>query len=155
MFTRIVAAFAVLFFVSPAFAEEMNADEKAVWALEEAYFDYVMKKDIKGYLSLWDERFVGWPSSAEKPVMKEYIAGWIRRINADTKHSPQYMLTKMAVRSFGDIVVTHYIAADIYIDKTAGDTNEGWRGRITHTWQRHGKSWQIITGMSSDMPHKQ
>jgi len=63
----------------PLAAAEMTADEQAVWRLEEQYWVYVAKSDLDGYLTLWDERFVGWPSFSPKPVGKDGIGGWIRR----------------------------------------------------------------------------
>ncbi len=55
---------------SPAWGDQA-ADEEAVWHLEEAYWGYVKSNDIPGYLTLWDERFVGWPGFSEAPVGKE------------------------------------------------------------------------------------
>jgi len=132
---------------TPVFADEA-ADEDAVWKLEEAYWEYVKNNDTDGYRSLWDERFIGWPGFSKSPLGKKNIADWIGPLHADPLLVYEYELTKGAVRSFGDIVVAHYLVRDcLRSSETDEETNIAF-DRITHTWQRRGDSWQIVTGMS-------
>lgn len=141
----------VLMLVSTAMpAAAPTADEQAVWALEEAYWEYVKANDLEGYRTLWDERFVGWPGFSPKPVGKDQIAGWIPPLHANPGEQYDYELTKTALRAFGeDIVVVHYLVRDFYRDPTTGEVvRELDTYRITHTWQRRGETWQIVTGMS-------
>lgn len=136
--------------VLPSAWADAAADEKAVWAMEEAYWVYVRNNDLDGYLTLWDERFVGWPSFSENPLGKNDIASWIPPLHADTKRAYDYELKRQAVRSFGDVVIAHYLYRDIYRLAETGDVVEkGNFRRITHTWQRRGDTWQIVTGMSA------
>ena len=150
MLVRIIAVFSILLLVSPAFADKKNLDEEAVWALEEAYWVFVQNDDIERYKALWDERFVGWPGRDLKPAYKKNIADWIPPLHANPKRRPQFELTQVAVRSFGDVVVTHYIAKCIYIEVETGASSEGWANKVTHTWQRYGDTWKIITGMAGE-----
>lgn len=60
------------------------ADEQAVWALEEAYWAYVKNNDIDAYLTLWDERFVGWPGFSDAPVGKANIGDWIAPLQSES-----------------------------------------------------------------------
>ena len=156
MVVRRIALISVLFFASsflnPVLADDMNADEEAVWALEEAYWDYATNNDIKGYLTLWDEDFVGWPGFSPIPAAKQNIADWIVRHHKDPAVRHYFEITPMAVRSFGDIVAVHYIADAFRVDIASGHSEKIWINRITHTWKRTGNSWQIITGMSIDLP---
>ena len=84
---------------------------------------------------------------------KESIHEWIPPLHADPSLTYDYRLTQEAVRSFGpDIVVAHYLVRGFY---RSVDTNEvvGIESvsRITHTWQRRGDTWQIVTGMSGTL----
>ena len=84
------------------------------------------------------------------PMGKENIADWIPRMHADPNRIYSYELQREAVRSFGDSVVVHYLATDVYTDAKTGELVErGEPYRVTHTWQRRGDTWQIITGMSA------
>jgi len=68
MIKTVITILFVFLGIAPAIADEMNADEKAVWALEETYWVNVKSNDIPGYRSLWDERFVGWPGFSRQPM---------------------------------------------------------------------------------------
>jgi len=129
-------------------------DEGAVWQLEENYWKYVKAQDLDAYLALWDERFVGWPSFSALPLGKEGITDWIPPLHQDPARVFDFELKREAVRSFGDIVVAHYLYKPIYRNAETGEVLEGSRwNRITHTWQRRGDSWQIVTGMSATYDH--
>ena len=58
------------------------------------------------------------------------------------------------MRSFGDIVVAHYLSKFIYRNAETRELLEesSWV-RLTHTWQRRGDSWQLVTGMSASYDH--
>jgi len=133
----------------PLAAAEMTADEQAVWRLEEQYWVYVAKSDLDGYLTLWDERFVGWPSFSPKPVGKDGIGGWIRPLHADPEQRFEYSLEPMAVRSFGDVVVAHYLVKERWVSVKTGQVTRSESSRITHTWKKRVNTWVIVTGMSS------
>ncbi len=142
--------FASLFSL-PVFSDEA-ADEQAVWNLEEAYWVYVKNNDIPGYLTLWDEKFVGWPGFSKTPMEKVSIGEWIPPLHANPSELYGYTLTREAVRSFGDVVVTHYLVRDFFRSSDTGEiTGERGVTRITHTWQRRGNTWQIITGMAGTL----
>ena len=147
---RLLLFTVVLLTAFPLHADNPSADEQAVWKLEEAYWAYVKANDLDGYRTLWDDRFVGWPGFSPEPVGKDQIADWIPPLHANSGEQYDYELTKTALRAFGDdIVVVHYLVRDFFRDPTTGDVvRELDTYRITHTWQRRGDSWQIITGMS-------
>ena len=134
-----------------AWSQEMNEDEQAVWQLEEDYWRYVKERDMDRYLALWHERFVGWPSVETNPQGKDNITDWIGPLFADPDRVVDFELKREAVRSFGDVVVTHFVAWYVFREAKTGRLLERRPLRLTHTWQRSGDSWQIITGMSA--PH--
>ena len=100
------------FLVSQVAYSDEAADEEAVWALEEAYWVYVTNNDIDGYLTLWDEDFVGWPSFSKTPSGKETIASWIPPLHDNPSEIYDYEFVREAVRAFGDVVVVHYLVRD-------------------------------------------
>lgn len=125
------------------------ADEAAVWKLEETYWEYVKSNDVEGYLTLWDDRFVGWPGFSDAPIGKERIHEWILPLHENRSETYDYELTREVVRSFGDVVVVHYLVRDFFRSRSTGEVvRQLDEYRITHTWQRRGIGWAIITGMS-------
>jgi ketosteroid isomerase-like protein len=131
------------------------ADEEAVWQLEEAYWLYVRNNDLANYRTLWDERFVGWPGFSDKPLGKESIGAWIAPLHGNPTETYDYQLTRAAVRSFGDVVVVHYLVQDFMRSAESGEIiRQRDTYRITHTWQRIGDGWKIITGMSGAQASK-
>jgi hypothetical protein len=135
-------------------AKDLTPDESAVWQLEETYWQYVKANDLDAYRTLWDERFVGWPSFSERPVGKANITDWIPPLHEDPALRYDYRLQKEAVRAFDDSIAVHYLFWDIWRDaKTGAIAREEGPFRITHTWQRRGEGWQIITGMSASYDH--
>ncbi len=138
-----------------ALADEPNADEEAVWALEEAYWVYVENRDLESYRTLWDERFVGWPRVSVAPVGKQSITDWIPPLHADPGRVYKYELTRKAVRSFGDVVVTHYLARHYWVSAKTGEFLDEVILKLTHTWMQRGNTWQIVTGMAGNYPPKQ
>ena len=154
MYKTILALF-VFLFPALAMTGEMTADEAAVWQLEEAYWQYVETNDQNAYRTLWDERFVGWPGFSPHPLGKANIADWISPLHGDSRRSFSARLQREAVRAFGDVVVAHYLVRDVWRDASTGEIIEQSAPyRITHTWQRHGNTWQIITGMSASYDHE-
>ncbi len=144
-----------LCFSLPTLSAELTEAEQAVWDLEEAYWQYVKNNDVGGYRTLWDERFVGWPGFSKKPVGKENIADWIPPLHENPTETYDYELTREAVRSFGGVVVVHYLVRDFLRSASTGEVVRQLDvDRITHTWQRKGNSWRIITGMSSAQASK-
>ena len=136
-----------------ALAGETTADERTVWNLEQAYWVYVKNNDVDGYLTLWDARFVGWPGFSRTSMGKNNISGWLESLHNNPSRIYDYELTREAIRGFDDVVVVHYRVHGFYRSADTGEIVSARRtSRVTHTWQKHGISWQIITGMSCSLP---
>jgi hypothetical protein len=104
-----IALLILLVFPVAASPDELSKDEQTVWKLEIAYWEHVKYNDIPAYRSLWDERFVGWPSFSEKPLGKKNIHEWIAQYHSDPSKRPDYELTLGSVRAYGNVVAAHYL----------------------------------------------
>jgi hypothetical protein len=132
--------------VVSGFAIHHQPDEQGVWQMEETYWHDVQTGDVDAYLTLWNEKFVGWPCFASEPSDKSKIADWVRDIR-DQHLKFTYQLKPKAVRVFGDVAVVQYAAE--YVTEYGDGTRSGagvWR-KFTHTWMKTDGRWQIITGM--------
>jgi len=137
----------LLVLLCPFCFSQQSADEQAVWRLEHAYWEDVKALDLASYRDLWHPNFVGWPSVSAEPVRKDHITDWITT-NAN-RHLESYTLKPAASQATGDLVVVHYWITTSW-SENSDRTSQTLR--ITHTWIRTGKSWQIISGMSSPEP---
>ncbi len=133
----------------PGFAQQtpQTADEEAVWKLEHSYWEYVKAEDLKNYLELWHPDFVGWPAVSPQPLRKDHITDWITANTAKGLHLKSYTLEPAASQATGKVVVDHYWVTMVWVGKNlAGEPSTL---RITHTWVKGDKGWQIVGGMSA------
>lgn len=140
-------SFVVLVFVigcSTGSSPEKIADE--VWQREIQYWDYVIKNDKVGYLTLWHKDFIGYPESGI--IRKDRITDWLEKLHSKKGFYYENNLIKKAVNPFGDVVITFYDEEDI-IKTNNNELVSKEVYKITHTWKKFGNEWLIIGGMSA------
>jgi len=145
---KTIAFLLALICASDLIASE-SSDETQIWNLEKAYWEYVKANDLDKYRALWYDDFVGWPSVSEAPVRKDHITDWITNNTSKGLKLQSYAIEQLAVRVTGDVAIDHY---RIKVNWASGDTGEVVRSdamRITHTWVRTNRTWQILGGMSA------
>jgi ketosteroid isomerase-like protein len=124
------------------------SDADKVWALEEAYWQYVQANDLQGYSTLWRADFLGWPSVSPEPLGKDHITDWITGHTNKGETLKSYDLEKLSIQVTGNIATTAYRLRQTWADKNGLAHTSVIR--IIHTWLRDtGGSWQIISGMSA------
>lgn len=122
-----------------------------VWGREADYWRFVKEGDVESYVSLWHDRFIGWPCGQDRPMRKASIGDWVREVR-DKHIQVDSNLTREGAEDFGNVVVVHYrfTRVDTYPDgKVEG---KGKESKITHTWMKVGDSWLIIGGMCGTLP---
>jgi ketosteroid isomerase-like protein len=141
-------AVAVLLLASVSAWAQSSASETRVWALEEAYWQYVQANDLERYRALWHPDFLGWPNSSPEPARKAGITGWITAHSAKGESLKSFQLEKRILQVIGDLVTVTYRVHLTWLNKDGSSHSE--KVRIIHTW-RHGsgEEWQIISGMSA------
>jgi len=146
---RVWIAAVVLFWALSCFAQQ-SPDEQAVWKLEHSYWEDVKALDLARYRELWHPNFLGWPFVSPRPVGKDHITDWITANTTKGLHLESYSLKPGASQPSENLVVVHYWVTSTWADKDhKGDPHIL---RITHTWIKTGKGWQIISGMSAPEP---
>jgi ketosteroid isomerase-like protein len=126
---------------------QQSPEQKEVWNEEQNYFRYLQAKDLKSYMSLWDDTFVGWPDYRERPVRKTDIESDVREeFRTDQSNNRPFPLPKPeSISVYGDVAITFYFWPE-------ADESSPTRYRITHTWRRGPNGWRIIGGMSCAVP---
>lgn len=130
----------------------MSTEQKGVWKGEDAYCRYRMMRDLDAFMSLWDDAFVGWPSSSPQPTGKAGIReAAVRRIATENRYECE--LTPLAINVFGDTANTYYLLHSKVQTKDGRLNRE--TARIAHTWRRADGQWKIIGGMGAPYPAEQ
>ena len=145
----LILLFVALCAAMPALSQQSD-NEKAVWKLETTYWEDVKALDLDSYKSLWHENFVGWPYVSSQPVRKNHITAWITAYTDKGLRLQWFSLQQAASQSTGETVVTHYWLTAFWAD--GAGHGEPATTRVTHTWIKTAKGWQIISGMSATVP---
>ena len=155
MFRFLISCSVLLTLVSVAIAQassqsklQLSPEQAEVWKGELNFYRFLKTKDLKGFMSLWSEKFVGWPDFSELPQHKQDIEAGVAAEFKDPAAAvlPASEPVPEAVQVFGDVATTFYF--------WRSGTEFASTYRITHTWRKGAQGWQIIGGMSCGVPRK-
>jgi catechol 2,3-dioxygenase-like lactoylglutathione lyase family enzyme len=118
-----------------------------IWQMEENYWKYVKTNDLHSYRTLWDEQFIGYPST-NTIAGKEHITDWITDMYKDKSRKFNYELTRKVENVFDNIVIVLYDVTQIWTNDK-NEILEKTTYKITHTWKKTEKGWLIIGGMGA------
>lgn len=120
--------------------------EKEIWALEEAYISYFAAANHEAILSMYHERFLGWPSEEKQPADKKAAVRYLEErypkpVPGTFKIEPQ------GITFLENIALNHYLLHITLKDKKGNELKIV--NRMTHTWIKTGEKWTILGGMSN------
>ena len=131
-----------------AFTSSIEKIQNEIWQLEENYWKYEKEKDLQSYLTLWDEKFIGYPGNNIIGT-KATITDWITDMYKNKTGVFNYKLTRKVENVFDDIVVVLYDVSHSFTNKKNEVVKNGVL-KITHTWRKTDKGWLIIGGMGAN-----
>lgn len=120
--------------------------EKEIWALEEAYISYFIAANHKAILSMYHDRFLGWPDEEKQPSDKKDARRYLEE-RYPKPVSWTYKIDRKGITILENIAISHYLLSFTGKDKN-GNEQTGV-SRLTHTWLKTGKQWKILGGMSN------
>jgi catechol 2,3-dioxygenase-like lactoylglutathione lyase family enzyme/ketosteroid isomerase-like protein len=129
-----------------AVSREMNVQD-TIWKMEEDYWVYVKNKDYANYLNLWDDNFMGYPST-NIIGGKANITEWITDLYKNNKGTFSYQLDRKVENVFGDVVIVLYDATTWW-KGSKGEVLSKTNYKLTHTWKKTESGWKIIGGMGA------
>jgi ketosteroid isomerase-like protein len=119
------------------------------WAGEEAYWRYAKAHDVKNFLTLWSDDFIGWPIAEQHPVHKTEIAAPLKS-GGSLSQVVSYELHRESVEMHGSAVITYYRTTVRRRNADGAESTATYR--VTHTWMKRAGTWQIVGGMSATDP---
>lgn len=131
--------------------ETFSKLEQEIWEGEIAYWEHLQAADLEGFMSLWHDDFIGWPSGYPAPVDKEGInKKWSRVIDTSSEGSWEVQLKPLSIRVMGEIGLVYYETHRLAPGGNGPETIIS--EKRTHTWMRTKSGWVIIGGMSAPLP---
>ena len=131
-----------------SFTSSIEKIQNEVWQMEERYWKYVKEKDLHGYLTLWDEKFIGYPGN-NIIGNKAHITDWLMDLYKDKTGVFSYELTRKIENVFDDIVIVLYDVTHIWTNEK-NEVVKKKTYKITHTWKKSDNGWLIIGGMGAN-----
>jgi len=129
--------------------DDLSPSQQEVWAMEEAYWNYLRNGDLESYMDLWHPDFIGWPRQQTKPVGKQSIRELVGpMLESIQPGSLAYTLHRHSVTMFGNIGIAFYLLTGSHKNLDGNTTTIS--DRLTHTWMKDGGKWRIIGGMSAN-----
>ena len=147
MFKSLSVLTSTLLFSTLVSSQELDVDESKVWELEHSYYQFARDNNPEGYLTLFHENAIGWPTMDPVPKGKDQVSQWISGIHTNPDERWDFEITLQAIESFGDVVVVHYFLKESVFSAESGREIRTDTYRITHSWKRTDQTWQIIAGM--------
>ena len=127
-------------------SEFLLSEQQEVWAGEEAYWTYVANHDVDGFMTLWDERFIGWACDAPEvenyAELRSIVPEWFADVAADGNETT---IKPEAVIVDEQFAITFVAATTSSLNEA--DETDVESMKIVHTWRRTDDGWKIIGGM--------
>jgi uncharacterized protein (TIGR02246 family) len=130
-----------------------NEVEDEIWTLEQEYISAFKNADHDKILAFYDQDFLGWPDSQDRPAGKNEVRQFLKKYYAQPVPG-SFQIERAGIRVFGDgdVVITQYVLNVSMRD--ADGVEQTHLTRITHTWQKKGARWWILGGMSNKQQAK-
>lgn len=138
----LVSSFLVIGFISSGMAQKWSQEQKAVWAGVEKYWEVAANGDVEGFLSYFDESYVGWSYISKVPQNKANTSKWIRNDFAKNK-SVLYTLTPITIWVKGDFAFVNYFYAQLEKNIKTEKENPS-AGKWTDILMKKGNRWVLI-----------
>ena len=131
-----------------AFGQTMSPAEKDIWSLEQGFWDTRTGWKLEEHMSFWDDDFIGWPWSSDRPLTKAEMRLEIERLMASSRlRSDTVRLEPLSIRVRGDFAFAFYRVHRALLDHQGNRIEV--QTRIYHTWWHTPDGWKIIACMTA------
>lgn len=139
--SSLVILFLFVLFAGSGIAQQWSAEQLDVWKSVQTYNELARKGDVNGFLSYFDDSFVGWPYASDASHTKAIRAEWIKYFlpistNLVTTITPEAIWVK------GDFAFVHYYYSSVDKDKDGKISTTS--GRWTDILMKKGDRWVMI-----------
>lgn len=140
LFSVFTTLFVVIILVGSTSAQEWSAEQKAVWAGVEKYWE-INNNDPLADLKYFDDSYLGWSYESETPGTRDGVVKFKKYFS--TKQKQMFnVLTPARIWVNGDFAFVHYYYAQVSEDKDGKSTAE--KGRWTDILMKKNGTWMLV-----------
>ncbi len=123
-------------------AQQWSSEQKDVWAGIEKYWEISTNNDADGFLSYFDESYIGWSYQSKVPQSKSNTAKWIKN---DFKNNTTilYTLTPISIWVKGNFAFANYFYSQLNKNKKTGK-DDPTTGKWTDILMKKNGKWMLV-----------
>ena len=140
--TGIMFSLMLLAFVGKSFAQQWTAEQKDVWAGVEKYWAASSSGDANGFMTYFDDSYMGWDYQSKVPQNKSTTSKWV---NYGLKNATTlvYSITPLTIWDKGDFAYVHYYYSEVDKNNDTGK-KENNSGNWTDILMKSNGKWVLI-----------
>ena len=108
----------VVFFAN-GFAQQWSDAQKEVWSGVEKYWDISAKGDARGFMSYFDDSYMGWNNQSRVPQSKVNTSKWVED-DIKSNSTILYTITPLTIWVKGDFAYVHYTYSQLLKNNETG-----------------------------------
>lgn len=135
--------FLFVLFMGNSVAQQWSETQKEIWKNVEKYNSLSDNKDLAGFLKYFDDSYIGWEYSSEKPMNKTDITKAIKEESAKNKDKTfKTTLTPLEIWVNGDMAFADYTYSSTITSKDGKIENKS--GRWTDILKKKADKWVMV-----------
>ncbi len=142
MYSIFTILFMVILFTGSSLAQQWSSEQKDVWAGVEKYWAVEASGDAQGFMSYFDDSYMGWSYQNKVPQSKSNVAKWIDN-EVKTNTIVVYTLSPVSIWVKGEFAYVHYYYSELDKNKSTGKT-EPSGGNWTDILMKKDGKWVLI-----------
>jgi ketosteroid isomerase-like protein len=123
-------------------AQQWSDSQKEVWAGVEKYWDVSSSGDAAGFMTYFDDSYMGWSNQSRVPMSKANVSKWITQ-DAKDNSTVVYSITPLTIWVKGDFAYVHYTYSMLEENKKTGKRTPS-AGTWTDILMKKGDKWVLI-----------
>jgi ketosteroid isomerase-like protein len=131
-----------IIFSGNSFAQQWSNEQKDVWAGVEKYWEVSAKGDAQGFMSYFDDSYLGWEYESAVPQNKSNTAKWIAN-QFKNNSTVVYTITPVAIWVKGDFAFADYFYSQLIKNNQTGK-EEYSSGKWTDILMKKDGRWILI-----------
>ena len=138
----IAVLFTVIILSGSSAAQQWSNEQKDVWAGVEKYWEVSAKGDAQGFMSYFDDSYMGWDYQSVVPQSKSNTGKWIAN-GLKNNTTIVYTLTPVAIWVKGDFAYADYFYTQLDKNNQTGKEDRS-SGKWTDILMKKDGRWILI-----------
>jgi ketosteroid isomerase-like protein len=138
----VVVMFVMLLLSGISYTQQWSDAQKEVWAGVEKYWEVSAAGNVAGFMSYFDDSYMGWDYQSKVPQNKSTTGKWIN-YGLSNYTTVVYSLSPVTIWVKGDFAYVHYYYAEVDKNNETGK-KENNSGNWTDILMKSNGKWVLI-----------